>query len=140
MRKMSISTKDDDLEDVTPFTVFPSIETHAISYLFDGVILKSFGVALIFLLVYAIFLAQNFQRPRPGGERQAFIRPKKLHHVLHSVATNAVNEGALNRIAITRIDPVTDNNMEVLNARSFSELNVISFVCAVQCLLRQQID
>lgn len=114
MMKMSISTKDDDLEDVTPFTVFPSIENHAISYLFDGIFFKIIGVALIFLLVYAIFLAQNFQRPGPGGERQAFIRPKKLHHVLHSAATSATKDGALNRIAIARIDPVIDGKLEVL--------------------------
>ena len=121
MQRMSISTTDSEIEDVTSFTVYPSLERHLLSYVLDGVILRIIGVASIILLLYALLTVQTHQignRSKYDDRifevgKQSLDRPHNLQEKLRSVAMTALEDGAMNPIAISRIDIVIDNNFEV---------------------------
>lgn len=121
MQRMSISTTDSEIEDVTSFTVYPSLERHLLSYVLDGVILRIIGVASIILLLYALLTVQTHQignRSKYDDRifevgKQSIDRPHNLQEKLRSVAMTALEDGALNPIVISRIDIVIDNNFEV---------------------------
>ena len=121
MQRMSISTTDSEIEDVTSFTVYPSLERHLLSYVLDGVILRIIGVASIILLLYALLTVQTNQignRSKYDDRifevgKQSLDRPHNLEEKLRSVAMTALEAGALDSIAISRIDIVIDNNFEV---------------------------
>ena len=121
MQRMSISTTDSEIEDVTSFTVYPSLERHLLSYVLDGVILRIIGVASIILLLYALLTVQTHQignRSKYDDRifevgKQSLDRPHNLEEKLRSVAMTALEAGALNSIAISRIDILIDNNFEV---------------------------
>lgn len=121
MQRMSVSTTDSEIEDVTSFTVYPSMERHLLSYFLDGVILRIIGVVSIILLLYALLTVQT-QQMGAGSTNydrvfklstQSQDRPNHLREKLRSVSETAMEDGALSPIAVARIDLVMDNNIEV---------------------------
>jgi hypothetical protein len=121
MQRMSISTTDSEIEDVTSFTVYPSMERHLLSYFLDGVILRIIGVVSIILLLYALLTVQTQQTGTSSNyddrifklSKQSQDRPDHLREKLRSVSVTAMDNGALSPIAVARIDLVMDNNIEV---------------------------
>lgn len=121
MQRMSVSTTDSEIEDVTSFTVYPSMERHLLSYFLDGVILRIIGVVSIILLLYALLTVQTQQTGTSSNyddrifklSKQSQDRPDHLREKLRSVSVTAMEDGALSPIAVARIDLVMDNNIEV---------------------------
>lgn len=121
MQRMSVSTTDSEIEDVTSFTVYPSMERHLLSYFLDGVILRIIGVVSIILLLYALLTVQTQQTGTTSNydgrifklSKQSQDRPDYLREKLRSVSVTAMEDGALSPIAVDRIDYVVDNNIEV---------------------------
>jgi hypothetical protein len=121
MQRMTVSTTDSEIEDVTPFTVYPSMERHLLSYFLDGVILRIIGVVSIILLLYALLTVQTQQMGTSSNNddrifklsKQSQDRPDHLREKLRSVSVTAMEDGALRPIAVARIDLVMDNNIEV---------------------------
>ena len=121
MQKMSVSTTDEDFEDVTPFTVFPSAGSHLLNYLFDSVIAKAIAALSVVLVLYALFTVKTSQTDRNSTfsvrdsqlDNHDSVRPKYMGDILRSAAVNATANGVLIPIPITRIDYVMDKEIEV---------------------------
>ena len=133
MRSMpvAVSDSDTDTEDVTSFTVYPSLERHLVSYILDGAILRIVGVASVVLLLWALLTVQTHQMDNVSKyddrifevSKQSQDRPNHLREKLRSVAMIAMEDGALKPIAISRIDILIDNNFEVSTSFSDELLN-----------------
>jgi hypothetical protein len=121
MQKMSISSTDEDVEDVTPFTVFPSAGGHLLNYLFDSVIAKAIAALSVVLVLYALFTVKTSQSSDSStffvnsSQAQSYesVRPKYIRDVLHSAAADATAKGVLIPIPITKVDRVVDGKIEV---------------------------
>lgn len=121
MQKMSISSTDEDVEDVTPFTVFPSAGGHLLNYLFDSVIAKAIAALSVVLVLYALFTVKTSQSSDSStffvsasqARNNESARPKYIRDILHSVAADATAKGVLIPIPISRVEYVMDGSIEV---------------------------
>ena len=121
MQKMSIATSDGESEDVTQFTILPSLERNCVNYVFDNYIAKAFGILFFLLLFYALFFLQTSRLSGESigdgavlsSEQQMHDRPKSLHNLLHKVAATARIEGALSSVSVAAPVLLADKGIEV---------------------------
>lgn len=116
MQRMPVALSDDNIEDVTVYTVFPSSESHFFTYLFDSFIARVLGLLSMIILVYALFFVKTSELPSDGDLVLNYSQdqyPEKLHMLLHHAAASARREGALSSITITPPAYVVDGGIEV---------------------------
>lgn len=142
MQKMSISSTDEDVEDVTPFTVFPSAGGHLLNYLFDSVVAKAIAALSVVLVLYALFTVKTSQSSDSStffvsssqAQNNQAARPKYIRDILHSVAADATAKGVLIPIPISRVDYVVDGNIEVLITSHLCSIPILYSIITCTCI------
>lgn len=137
MQKMTISSTEEDVEDVTPFTVFPSAGGHLLNYLFDSVIAKAIAALSVVLVLYALFTVKTSQSSDSStffvsssqARNYESARPKYIRDILHSVAADATAKGVLIPIPISRVEYVMDGNIEVHVMSHLSFWHIFNDLC-----------
>ena len=129
MQRMPVALSNENIEDVTEYTVFPSLESHFFNYLFDSFIARVLGLLSIAVLIYALFFVKTSELPSDGDFVLNYAQdqhPEKLHLLLHHAAAIARKEGALSSVSITPPAYIVDDGIEVQKScESFFALNEV---------------